>query len=115
MNLNGNQVLSIILIVLSVLVASTSQLTDLVGPGMTKTVVSIASLLSAILNGVMAVITGQSSQVKAVLAMPGLDKMVINKNAGAMLATLAVDPAQDKIEASPEASAAVQATARAAS
>lgn len=111
MNLNTNQVLSIILVVLSVLVGSTAQLTDLFGPVVTKDVVSIAMLFSATLNGILVVITGQSGQIKAVSGMPGVDKIVVNRNANTTLAELAVDPTQPKIGASPEAVAAVKATA----
>ena len=103
MNLNGNQVLSIILIVLSVLVASTAQLTDLVGPTETKVIVSIASLLSAVLNGVMAVITGQSGQRGAVSTQS--HTIVVQAQSGAdttkMAATIATMPEVAQIIASP--------------
>lgn len=112
MNLTANQWLAIVLVVLGVLVASTAQLTDLFGPAITKTIVSVAGILVAILNGVIAVLTGQASQVKFVQDMPGVDKIVVNKKANTTLAQLAVDPAQDKIEAAPEAASAVAATAR---
>lgn len=114
MNLNINQVLSLILVVLGVFVASTAQLTDLFGPLVAKTIVSLSSLLMAMMSGALAIITGQSSQIKAVQAMPGVEKIVVNSQANSALATLAVDPAQAKIETTPASAAAVQATARAA-
>jgi len=45
MNFNRNQVIGIVIVVLGVLTASTSQLTDLFGPGATKAIVSASTLL----------------------------------------------------------------------
>lgn len=112
MNLNFNQVIAIVLVILGVLVASTAQLTDLFGPIATKTIVSVSSLGMSILSGVLGVMTGQASQLKAVQDMPGVEKITVNSQANATLAALAVDPAQSKIKATPEAAATVQATAK---
>lgn len=114
MNLNINQILSIVLVLLSVLVGSTAQLTDLFGPMVTKDIVSIASLLMAFMNGILVVITGQTGQIKAVRDMPGIEKLVVNDQANAALATMAVDPTEPKIGAKPDDLAAVRATAAAA-
>lgn len=113
MNLNINQVISIALVVLGVFVASTAQLTDLFGPNVAKTIVSLSGLLMSIMSGVLGIITGQSGQLKAVQAMPGVEKIVVNSMANNTLASLAVDQQQDKIEAMPSAAAAVAATAKA--
>lgn len=114
MNLNRGQILSIVVLVLGVLMASTSQLTDLFGPQITKYIVSASSLLTSILAGINTVLQGQGSQLAAVQAMPGVEKIVVNSQANATLATMAVDPLQDKIEATPAAQDAVEATAKAA-
>lgn len=111
MNLTLSQKYQIALVVLGVLVASTGQLTDLFGPQVTKYVVSASGLLIAIVSGIGTIVTGQGQQIQAVQAMPGVDKIVVNEKANATLATLAVDPAQDKIEAKPSAEVAVQDTA----
>lgn len=114
MTLNGKQIISIIGAVLGVLMISTTQLTDLFGPGVAKTVVSIAGLVNTILSSVMAVITAtmpQGDQVKQVLAMPGVEKIDVNRNASPELAKLAVDPTVNKISATPEAQVAVANTA----
>ncbi len=114
MGLNGKQIISIIGAVLGVLMISTTQLTDLFGPGVAKTVVSVAGLVNTILSSIMAVITAtmsQDAQVKQVLAMPGVDKIDVNKNASPELAKLAVDPAVDKISPTPDAQVAVSKTA----
>lgn len=112
--MNAKQALSIALVVLGVLTASAAQLTELVGPGTTKAIVAASSLVMSILAGVQGIISGQASLVKDVQAMPGVEKIVVNKDANANLATLAVDPAQPKIEVKPGAEASVNATAVAA-
>lgn len=115
MNLNRGQVLSIVIAVLGVLVASASQLTDLVGPTMTKTIVSFSTLLMSTLASVNTILQSQGSQISAVNAMPGVEKIVVNSQANATLATMTVDPKQTKLEALPGDQGAVEATARAAS
>lgn len=112
MNINLKQAVSIIMVVLGVMIASTSQLTDLVGPSATKIIVSISSLLMSVLSGILAVITGQSTMVKDVQAMPGVEKIVVNEKANPALASLAVDPANLKIEAKPGTENAVESTAK---
>lgn len=114
MNLNANQVIAIVCVVLGVLVASTAQLTDLFGPAVAKYVVSAAGLLSSIMAGVLGVMTGQASQVKAVQGMPGVEKIVVNEKANSTLASIAVDPSQKKVEVLPQAAATVKQTAQAA-
>lgn len=113
-NLTRSQMFQIALCFLGVLVASTGQLTELFGPSATKYIVSAAGLGVSTLSGIGAILTGQGAQVHAVQAMPGVDKIIVNKSANATLATLAVDPAQNKIETAPGAAQAVQATATAA-
>ena len=97
MNLNGKQIISIIGAIVSVLMVSTSQLTDLFGPGVAKTVISVAGLVNMILSSVMAALTSQGSTVKDVLAMPGVSSIGVNAKATQTLADMAMDPAQDKI------------------
>lgn len=115
MNLNRGQVLSIIIMILGVLLASTAQLTDLFGAAATKYIVSAANVIMSILAGINTILQSQGQQIVAVQAMAGVDKIVVNEKANATLATLAVDPAQNKIESTPQAARAVQATAAAAS
>lgn len=112
--MNNKQILSIALVVLGVLTASAAQLTDLVGPAYTKVIISGASMLMSTLAGIQGLVSGQASLVKDVQAMPGVEKIVVNKDANANLATLAVDPAQPKIEVKPGAENAVSTTAAAA-
>lgn len=112
MNLNGKQIIAVCGAVLSVLMVSTSQLTDLFGPGVTKTVVSIAGLVNLILNSVTVAISTQGGLVKDVLAMPGVEKINVNASANQTLAAIAVDPTINKISPTPQAQSAVEATAK---
>lgn len=114
MNLNVKQIISIIGAVLSVLMISTAQLTDLFGIGTAKIIVSVAGLGNTIISSVMAVISGnqtQDQQIKQVLAMPGVQHLEVNSSASPALAKLAVDPTIDKIAPTLEARIAVQKTA----
>ena len=112
MNININQIIAIVLVVLGVCSASTAQLTDLFGAGAAKYIISGSGLLTSILSGVLGIITGQGSIIKAVQAMPGVERISVNSQANSTLATLAVDPNQGKIETIPGAAAAVAATAK---
>lgn len=114
MNLTPLQIIGIILAVNGALTGATAQLTDLFGPLIAKDIVSVASLGSAILGGIITAISGQATMIKNVAAMPGVETITVNKMANPALATIAVDPAQLKVEATPQAAAAVNATARAA-
>lgn len=113
-NLNRGQILSIVIAVLGVLVASTSQLTELFGAGATKAIVSASTLLMSTLASINTILQGQGSQLSAVRDMPGVEKITVNEKANPTLAAMAVDPAEMKIEATPQAERAVQATASAA-
>lgn len=107
MNINHKQVLSILLAVLGVLMVSTTQLTDLFGSTVAKSIVTVAGLVNSLLASIMAVITSQTGLVKDVQAMPGVEKITVNANASSALAQAAIDPANEKIEAKPGAEAAV--------
>jgi hypothetical protein len=112
-NLNGGQLLSITIAILGVLVASASQLNDLFGPA-AHYIISASTMLMSIMSGVNVALQSQGSQIAAVQQMPGVEKITVNSQANGTLATMAVDPANNKIEPTPLAQAAVMATARAA-
>jgi uncharacterized membrane protein len=69
MNLNLKQVMAISIAILGVLMISTTNLTDLFGPKVAKTVVSAAAVLNSILGSIMAVITSTTGTIKDVAAM----------------------------------------------
>lgn len=108
------QIIGIVLAVNGALTGATAQLTDLFGAVVAKDIVSVASLGSAILGGVITAMSGIGSQISNVAALPGVERISVNASANDTLATLAVDPAQRKIGATPEAKVAVAATAQAA-
>lgn len=111
MNLNVQQMIAIAIVILSVCGASTAQMTDLFGALVAKDISSGSSILVAIMSGVLTIITGQSSQVKAVAAMPGIEPLKVNAQANPTLAAIAVDPANTRIDVKPGAEAAVNKTA----
>lgn len=115
MKLTPMQIVGIILIVNGVLTGSVNEMTDLLGAVWAKHVVSIAVMGSGICGGFVTMFGGQGYQVRSVLAMPGVEKLDVNGLAGATLATMAVDPAQNKISPTPAAMDKVTATAKAAS
>lgn len=112
MNLNGKQIMAIAGAVLSALVVSTAQLTDLFGPGIAKTIVSAAGMVNLVLQSITAAITGQGQMVKDVLAMPGVERIGVNKEANQTLAALAMDPMVNNIAPIRGAETAVQSAAQ---
>lgn len=114
MNLNGKQIFLIIGAIVSVLMIAGPQLTDLFGAGTAKYIASAAGLVNLMINSVMVALTGaptQDQQIRSVLAMNGVEKIDVNKNASVALARLAVDPAVNKIAPTQEAQQQVEATA----
>lgn len=111
MNLNIKQILAILTATLAVLMVSTSQLTDLFGPTVTKSITAGAGLVNMILSSWLAVLSSQGSTVREVAAMPGVEKIQINAQASQTLASVATDPNQPKVGATPEARAEVKAIA----
>ena len=67
--LNSKQILSILMVVLGVLMASTAQLTDLFGPDVTKAIVGLAGMLNSTLAGILVVFNNQTNTIKDVVAM----------------------------------------------
>lgn len=92
MNLNGKQIIGIVIAILGVLMISTSQLTDLFGAGTAKNIVSTAALLNSILGSVMAVITSNTQTVKDASNTLGVQPLRITSDASPAIAALAVNP-----------------------
>jgi len=113
MNLNAKQIIAIIGAVVSVLMVSTAQLTDLLGAGTAKTIVTIAGLLNMLLQSVTVALTTQTAQIKDVTAMPGVQRITVNDQANPTLAAMATDPASPKVGAtSPEVRTTLQEIAK---
>lgn len=115
LQLNGKQWLGIVGAVISVLMVSSAQLTDLMGAGPAKYIVTIAGLFNMLLQSISVALSTQTSLVKDVAAMPGVEPLRINALASPALATAAIDPANKKIAPTPEAKEEVTAIAKAAS
>lgn len=99
MNLTGKQILSIVAAVVSVLMLATTQLTDLFGDKVAHNIVSVAALANMIISSIVAALTGQSSLVRDVAAMPGVEKITLNAHANTALAQVATDVSQPKVGA----------------
>lgn len=112
MQLNQNQILAIVIGVLSLLVGSTAQLNDLFGPSIAKYIISSASLGTGIVSVILTVLTSQGSTIKTVAAMPGIERVEVNENANKTAAVLAMDSTQSKIVPTEAAMAAVIKTAQ---
>ncbi len=106
------QIIGIILVINGALIGSTSQLTDLFGTHIAHIVISVASLGNSIFGGVVTMMSGQGAMIKNVAAMPGIEAITVNKMASATLASIAVDPTQDKVDTVPAEKAAVTAIAK---
>lgn len=112
LNLNGKQIISIVGAVISVLMVSSAQLTDLLGAGWAKYIVTIAGLVNMVLQSVTVALTTQTSQVKDVLAMPGVERLTVNGQANSTLSAIAVDPTINKIAPTQAAQQQVEANAK---
>jgi len=104
MNLTPLQIIGIVLAINGALTGATAQLTDLFGALVAKDIVSVASLGSAILGGIITAISGQASQIRNVAAIQGDDgrpavRINVNANATPDLAAMAVDPKQPNVGA----------------
>lgn len=113
MNITRNQWIAIAVLVLSVNMGATAQLTDLFGPHIAKIVVSLSSLGSSILAGVQLILGGSAQLVKDAAALPGVEKITVNADANVALATVATSADQPKVGASsPEVREVLQQTAK---
>lgn len=110
--LTPGQWMAVIIGVLSATAGASAQLTPVFGSALANTIVSIANLImTVVVTPFLFVITGQSAQIKAVNAMPGVNQIIVNEKANSALASIAVDP-NSKVEAAPESKTAVEQTAK---
>jgi hypothetical protein len=97
------------------LITGAALLQTLFGQDLTIKIVAGLGIFGIILNSIGAAFSGadsQATQVRNVLAMPGVEKIDVNAKATPELAKLAVDPAMDKIAPMPNAMSAVQSLAK---
>lgn len=118
MNLTPLQIVGIILIINGALTGSVNELTDLLGPVWSKHVVSICIIGSGICGGFVTMFGGQATQLKNIAGIVGDDgkpavRINVNANAGAALASAAIDPTLANVGAStPEVRAILTETAK---
>lgn len=105
--MNRKQIIGMAIVVLGVLMVSTAQLTDILGPSAAKTITSLAAMLNSILGGFMTVLTTDNAAIQDAANTKGVESIQINKSAPQSLAAMAIDPANEKIEATAKDSVAV--------
>ena len=111
-NLTPAQIIILIITTAGVLNGSAAQLTEWFGPKMAHNIISIISFGQTLIGAWAMALTGQGSQIKDVLAMPGVDHISVNAQANPTLAAIAVDQNVNKIAPTPAAMDAVTATAK---
>lgn len=116
MNFTLSQKLAIATGIVGAATAAFGALGQVMTPTETLVGTVIFGFISASLGTINTVVSSQGSQIRAVAALPGVDRVVVNATATNGIAAAAVDPAQPKIGASsPEARAVLQDTVKAAS
>lgn len=110
-NITQTQWVAFIIGAASFLGGSTAQLTTLFGANGAAYAASACAIVSGLAGVFLMATTGQSATVQQVAAMPGVERITVNAAASTALAQVATDPAQRKVGATPEAKAAVIATA----
>ncbi len=112
MTLTLKQILAIVCAILSAMAVATSQMNDIFGPTLAKSIMAGAGVLNTIFSSILAVITSQTQTVRDVQSMPGVEKITVNAQANSTLAGMAVAADNAKIEAAPGADAAVNRAAK---
>lgn len=82
---------------ISGLITGAALLNPLFGETLALKIVAGLGVLNIILSSVGTTLSGQASQIRDVLAMPGVQKIEVNEKANTTLAQIAVDPTQNKI------------------
>lgn len=99
--LTSLQKLSIAIGLFTFLGGSVAQLDVVVGVGISKIIVALCTLAAGSISVVMTVVSGQTSQLANVQAMPGVSGVTINGQASPAVAAMAVDDANSKIGPAP--------------
>lgn len=97
-NLTPLQWIGITMVVLSAIAGGSATLTDIgLAAPTVKALVGVANFIMTILGGIITFLSGQAHMVKAVAAMPGVEAITVNTQANQVLASVAMDPKQDKV------------------
>lgn len=97
MNLTSKQWLQIVSGIVGSLITAAALLQTLFGQDLTIKIVAVLGITNIVLGSVGAALSGQEATVKEVLNMRGVEKIDVNGNANQTLASMAMDPAQNKI------------------
>jgi hypothetical protein len=92
--------------------ASAAQLTEWFGPKVAHDIITAIGFTQGLVSAWAMALTGQSSAIDQVLAMPGVEKIDVNAKANSVLAAKAVDPKVNKIAPTPAAMDVVTETAK---
>lgn len=90
---------------ISGLITAGALFTTLFGQDMTLKIIACLGLINIVLSSVGAAVSGpdsQSTQIRNVLAMPGVAKLEVDEKASQTLASMAVNPIIDKISPTPQ-------------
>ena len=114
MNITPKMWFQIVSGIISGLITGAALLQTLFGQDLTLKIVAGLGVAGIVLNSIGAAFSTQTSQIKDVLAMPGVERITVNAQANQPLAAVAIDPAVDKIAPTAAALSAVTQTAKAA-
>lgn len=107
-----NQWIAILMLALGLIAGGTNTLSEFFGTGVASKLASAASFFSSFVAGIQIILGGQSTQVKDVLAMPGVERINVNENANKTLAAIAMDSSQPNISPTLKAMDVVTETAK---
>lgn len=97
--ITSKQWFQIITSVISGLITGAALLQTLFGQDLSLKIIAVLGIGNIIVGSVGAALSGQANLVKDVAAMPGVDRVSINAGASSALASVAVDPDQQKVGA----------------
>lgn len=100
MGLTSKQWFNIVSGSIASLITAGALFTSLFGETTTLKIIAVLGLVNIVLSSVGAALSGpdnQQTQIRNVLAMPGVEKLEVNDKASQTLASMAVNPVIDKI------------------
>lgn len=112
MSITAKQWYQIITGVISGLITGAALMQTLLGQDLTIKIVAGLGILNIIVSSIGTALSSQGSDIKSVLAMPGIEKVTVNDKANQTLAAIAVDPTVNKIAPTQAAQIEVMATAK---
>lgn len=112
MTITNKQWFQIVQGVIGGLITGAALMQTLFGQDLTIKIVAGLGIANIIISSIGTALSSQGSDIKSVLAMPGVEKLTVNSQANQTLASIAVDPMVNKIAPTQAAESAVIATAK---